>query len=313
MQTTGKFYDKLYLSKNERLGIALLLLVLLCVVLIPLLWRGRMKIEEYNLKSSPGKIEQELTGIPEISNHENPLQSKSKHLQPLPSNEYNNIPNQLFEFDPNHLTKQDAINLGISEKTYEILQNYLEKAGMISSAEQFSRIYGISPALFKKLEKYIRFQHITAVSAKQSPYSKKAIESIDINEASVEDWSKLPGIGPVLSDRIIRYKNKLGGFYHVDQLIEVYGLAPETHEQIKQYLKCNQRITPLDLRDKSIKEIASHPYLDYKSAKLIYAFLKQHPDISSTTELNQIFGLDHATIKKIGPYLSWNNKDTLSE
>ena len=61
MQTTGKFYDKLYLSKNERLGIALLLLVLLCVVLIPILWRGRMKIEEYNLKSSPGKIEQELT------------------------------------------------------------------------------------------------------------------------------------------------------------------------------------------------------------------------------------------------------------
>lgn len=88
MQTTGKFYDKLYLSKNERLGIALLLLVLLCVVFIPILWRGRMKIEEYNLKSSPGKIEQELTGITEISNHVNPLQSKSKRLNPFPSNEY---------------------------------------------------------------------------------------------------------------------------------------------------------------------------------------------------------------------------------
>ena len=99
---------------------------------------------------------------------------------------------------------------------------------MISSSEQFSKIYGISPALFKKLEKYIRFQNITAV-VPNKVLIQKTIESIDINKASVEDWSKITGIGPVLSDRIIRYKNKLGGFYHVDQLIEVYGLAPEKH------------------------------------------------------------------------------------
>ena len=53
--------------------------------------------------------------------------------------------------------------------------------------------------------------------------------------------------------------------------------------------------------EKSIKEITSHPYLDYKSAKLIHAFLKQHPDISSTNELNQIFSLDQATIEKNWP------------
>ena len=48
--------------------------------------------------------------------------------------------------------------------------------------------------------------------------------AIDINTADSTAWVALNGIGPGFAKRIITYREKLGGFYQVDQLKEVYGL-----------------------------------------------------------------------------------------
>ena len=57
---------------------------------------------------------------------------------------------------------------------------------------------------------------------------KKAISPpFDINTANAEDLQKIHGIGQVLSQRIIRYRERLQGFALETQLAEVYGLSPE--------------------------------------------------------------------------------------
>ena len=47
---------------------------------------------------------------------------------------------------------------------------------------------------------------------------------LDVNRATAEEWADLPGIGPVLSRRIVKFRSALGGFVSLDQLHEVYGL-----------------------------------------------------------------------------------------
>ena len=72
---------------------------------------------------------------------------------------------------------------------------------------------------------------------KKTSYTRKSVPqkkiSIDINSGDSATLVSLPGIGPVLSARIIKYRRLLGGFARIEQLKEVYGLAPETFEMIK--------------------------------------------------------------------------------
>lgn len=48
--------------------------------------------------------------------------------------------------------------------------------------------------------------------------------NIPLNASSAEDWDELPGIGPVLSKRIVAYRQSIGGFASITQLHHVYGL-----------------------------------------------------------------------------------------
>jgi hypothetical protein len=57
--------------------------------------------------------------------------------------------------------------------------------------------------------------------------------TIDLNTTTPEALEQLPGIGPTFSQRIIRYRDAIGGFDSVAQLKKVYGLPPETYQEIQ--------------------------------------------------------------------------------
>ncbi|GAA3914138.1 helix-hairpin-helix domain-containing protein [Litoribacillus peritrichatus] len=52
-----------------------------------------------------------------------------------------------------------------------------------------------------------------------------AIEPVNINNASKEELESLKGIGPVLAERIIQYREENGGFSEVHQLAEISGIS----------------------------------------------------------------------------------------
>ena len=59
---------------------------------------------------------------------------------------------------------------------------------------------------------------------------------IEVNSATKADYEKLYGIGKVLSERIVLFRDKLGGFYSVDQLKDVYGVRDSVFQQFKKNL-----------------------------------------------------------------------------
>ncbi|MDP9182197.1 MAG: helix-hairpin-helix domain-containing protein, partial [Actinomycetota bacterium] len=56
---------------------------------------------------------------------------------------------------------------------------------------------------------------------------------LDLNLASVDDFDGLPGIGPVLAQRIIDWRTEHGRFASVDQLQEVSGIGSAKYSSIK--------------------------------------------------------------------------------
>ncbi len=65
----------------------------------------------------------------------------------------------------------------------------------------------------------------TSLSAAENPAVNQAAATISLNRATAEELQALPGVGPALSERIIRYRTEHGPFRTVDQLTEVQGVG----------------------------------------------------------------------------------------
>jgi competence ComEA-like helix-hairpin-helix protein len=140
-------------------------------------------------------------------------------------------------------------------------------------------------------------------SGGQESGGRRKIQAIDINTADSTAWVALNGIGPGFAKRIITYREKLGGFYQVDQLKEVYGLDSLWVKENKALLKVGAgvyrflKINQLEWKD------FKHPYLPYGQSKVILAYRKQHGAIKDFDMLQQIQLLDPVAWKRIRPYL----------
>ena len=93
---------------------------------------------------------------------------------------------------------------------------------------------------------------------------------VELNSADTTALKKVPGIGSVFAKRIIKYRELLGGFYSVEQLGEVYGIDEKRYESMKSWFSADRSaISLLPVNQLSAKELASHPYVSYKQARVI--------------------------------------------
>ena len=63
---------------------------------------------------------------------------------------------------------------------------------------------------------------------------------IDINTATTRELETLPGIGQVMAERIISYREDNGPFSSVDELDMVAGIGPKTLESIRPLVKVSE-------------------------------------------------------------------------
>ena len=86
---------------------------------------------------------------------------------------------------------------------------------------------------------------------------------VDINTASATEWDALPGIGEVLSKRVVNYRAALGGFVSVDQVANVYGLDSAWVDDNRKRLKVqagSHEVLCLD--SLTFKALVKHPLFD---------------------------------------------------
>ena len=135
-------------------------------------------------------------------------------------------------------------------------------------------------------------------------YINKAV--IDINSADTAVLRSLYGIGPVLSQRIVRYRDLLGGFVRKDQLLEVYGLSKECYSGISDRITVNATNKKIKINEATIQELKKHPYIDYYQAKAIVDYRNSGHHIANMQDLLLINLIDETTATKLQGYIQFN-------
>jgi competence protein ComEA len=215
--------------------------------------------------------------------------------------------NNQFTFDPNTASSDQWLKLGVSRKTIQIIENYKNKGGKFYNKEDVKKIYGITPELFRKLENRIAIKSEVHTKSEKAPnlYFGKRGEVVEINSACEEDLMKLPGIGKAFSERIIKYRAKIGGYYSPDQLKEVYGLDSQIYNKIDKFIMVDDariKKIPLNLADVNI--LGQHPYIGYKKAYELIKFRNKYGPFKSILEIkSKGIITDEKEFDKISRYL----------
>jgi DNA uptake protein ComE-like DNA-binding protein len=224
-------------------------------------------------------------------------------------------PLHLHPFDPNTVTPEELLSMGLRPKLVKTIINYRAKGGHFREVESISKIYGIRETEYNSLlpiilipqESSKGFQDKPHERASGTSYSSSSNPSIkyDLNTADSTQLESLKGIGPSFATRIIKYRNGLGGFINQNQLMEVFGMDSSLYKLI-----CNQtkldasKIIQIHINSVSEDQLKQHPYLRWKNAKAIINYRNQHGLFKSKQELNNVILLSDETIKKIYPYIS---------
>jgi DNA uptake protein ComE-like DNA-binding protein len=128
---------------------------------------------------------------------------------------------------------------------------------------------------------------------------------IFINSADSAAWEALPGIGPTLAARLVRFREKLGGFYSTAQVAETYGLPDSTFKKIQASLRLDSgSLKKLNINQMDEKSLGQHPYIRYKLARLIVQYRSNHGPFSHPEDLFNIPLVNDSIYRKLEKYIS---------
>lgn len=220
----------------------------------------------------------------------------------------------IYPFNPNFITDYKGFKLGMSVEQLDKLFAFRKQNKYVNSAKEFQVVTGVSDSLLNAISPYFKFPDWVNQPKKQfssfantSNETKKSIIKIDINQATQEDLIKVYGIGPALSERILKHKESLGGFVSMEQMQFIWGLSPEVIENLNKYFLVTTQpsINKVDINNASIKELAKFPYFNYTIAKEIVTYRSMNGEIKNIEDLTKIKALPNEKIKIIALYLEF--------
>ena len=223
-------------------------------------------------------------------------------------------------FDPNQIEEGDWVEMGIPPKTAKTIRNYLSKGGRFRKPEDLQKIWGLKPSDYYRLMPYVRIKDSRINSAARVEYQKNSPRGrvfssentlnrkrkmIDLNLSDSVEWESLPGIGPGYARRIMRYRQRLGGFVRPEQVGETYQLPDSVFQKVRPYIAnmSEHMVRQLNVNTVSADTLGRHPYCGYSAARLIVRYREQHGSFGRLEDLLDIQPLDLEWLERIRPYL----------
>ncbi|MCR5819327.1 MAG: helix-hairpin-helix domain-containing protein [Bacteroidaceae bacterium] len=234
---------------------------------------------------------------------------------------------ETFPFDPNTADSTTLLRLGLPPYMVRNIYKYRAKGGRYHEVADFKRVYGMTPELWNRISPVIsigenyRFYpqeerkkvHFTDTFAQKTDsirelrfkdtttWVKKFRERVelDINKADTNTLKRIPGIGSVLSRRIVRYREKLGGFSSEKQLKEIEGLPDSIGDWLKTTTGVYRKIS---VNKADFNTLRRHPYMSVEKTKVILYHRRVFGDLKSLDELNSYKEFTEADLKRLAPY-----------
>jgi competence protein ComEA len=298
MQEKKYFKEFFTYSKQEIRGIIVLAILILTLITIRLMLKSTL--ESFVMVYKKGSTCDDTSAIFRTGFKEHQSRSDEK--------EKNSILPWKGKFDPNTITYKEMVSRGFSKRIASNIIKYREKGGIFHQPEDLFKIYGMDSVIF-----YIQYPDIS-INSRNNQNKKptdliqaKTKHIIEINSADSVQLIDLDGIGKVLSKRIIKYRELVGGFYDIHQLKEVYGITDSLYSKISPRLKADTSLVKkININNCTFYDLKKHPYIGDYDAKSIINYRKLMGPIDSLQQLleNQILTNEH--YEKIVPYLTLN-------
>lgn len=297
-------------GKRDRIGVIAVVLLIGIIYVLPYLFAR--KNEPFPAKQADVLVKAMDTLVAKEKDNryqKNPDENDNDYrYQPSQTKSFAN--GELFQFDPNTLSVGGWQKLGLSEKTSKTIDKYRSKGGKFYKPEDIKKIWGMPGGFYERVKDYIviasvqnNYQQNNFEKTTYIKPEKKAVV-VNINEADTSAFIALPGIGSKLAARIVNFRDKLGGFYSVDQVGETYGLPDSTFQKIKASLQLGGSVKKLNVNTATKDELKAHPYIKWNLANAIVEYRNQHGAFKSLDDLKNIAVIDKTTFERIVHYLS---------
>lgn len=252
----------------------------------------------------------------ELPINSNELKQFQAEIDTLKAAEIEKRKPKRFPFNPNFITDYKGYTLGMSNEEIDRLLQFREQEQWINSAKQFQQVTHVSDSLLDVISPYFKFpEWITNPKPKQNYGSKlfsktpiSEADKLDLNKATAQQLQKVYGVGEKLSERILDYRSKNKGFISIIELEEVYGLSPETIEEIKKAfnLKTPRAIKKIKLNTATRDQLVTIQYIDYEIAHNIIEQRILREGFNSFEELTKVKDFPIKKIEIIKLYLALN-------
>ena len=302
--------DFFYYSRSERRAVYFLLF-LIALLLVAIIFYSKRDNASSDLAENSAEVDSFLADVKQVKEHsakESKDDCSDAHRTGL-----------FFEFDPNSADSIELSRLGLPSYVLKNVLKYRAKGGRFKTPASFSKIYGLTPELFAELEPYIRIpEQLSArkrkqvfpktdsirIESHQQPFDKYSEGTkVNVNIADTIELKKIPGIGSVIARNIVAYRQRLGGFYDLEQLLEVRFFTPELLEW---FVLGDTPVNQLRVNRESLDKLRAHPYLNFYQAKIIVEHRKKRGEIKSLSQLSLYEEFTEKDLKRLSAYFSFD-------
>ena len=224
---------------------------------------------------------------------------------------------ELFPFDPNTADSTELLRLGLQPWQVVNIYKYRAARGVYRKPRDFARLYGLTLKEYRRLEPYIRISEenlpadryfykcepIQERDTLKYPVKLQPEERVVLNRADTAQLRKVPGIGPFFARKIVEYRERLGGYYRVQQLLEIEDF-PETAVSFF-IIPDGTEFRKMNLNRLSLNELKRHPYIGFYRARAIVDYRRLHGHIESLQQLKLLPDFTPEAIERLEPYVEY--------
>lgn len=303
----------LYFSRGEKRGILVLVVIIVAVFFSGHIYTFRQEQWE----PSAEETEQQAAVLKEykdfIASVRETEKKREQRAYPRPR-EKAPIPLTPFRFNPNTTDSVTFRQMGLPAWMAGNILHYRRKGGKFRRPEDFRKIYGLTEEQYTTLAPYIDIPSEdtapgaiarTAASLYQPAIKRDSIYKypvgtlVELNTADTTELKKIPGIGSGIARLIVNYRQRLGGFYRIEQLAEIHLDC----RQLQSWFRIHPAdIRPVNLNRAGVERLCHHPYINFYQAKAIVEYRRKNGALSSLKPLALYEEFTEADLERISHY-----------
>jgi len=156
------------------------------------------------------------------------------------------------------------------------------------------------------------FPYDSSKNRKNTPFEKQekktqyAIVKLELNLCDSTEVVVVPQFGNKRAQKLVEYRENLGGFYSFEQVKEVYILQNIDIELLQKYFTLNvSLIRKIKINTATYKELVAHPYIDSYLAKLIINHREKKGNFTSMEEVQKVTNAYQELMDKLRYYIEF--------